>query len=177
VVEPPHQARLPSRIASQRPRTWFTPKHRAELWERRKRCQCVADIARVLERRNKSDVYRVFALNGGIVPLPRRKAPLSLRLTAAVFPERNGPLWKLSGAYLDKIALRLNQRPRKTLGWCCSDRLNSPPTFLNCVATVQHRQGSAAAHGGRYRGRSPAKAAATVAILAGENLAAKAATL
>jgi transposase, IS30 family len=61
-------------------RTWFTPKQRAELWERWKRGQWVADIARALERRNKSGVYRVLALNGGIAPLPRRRAPLSLRL-------------------------------------------------------------------------------------------------
>src|SRR5581483_3891332 len=34
-------------------RTWFTPKQRAELWERWKSGQCVADIARALERRNQ----------------------------------------------------------------------------------------------------------------------------
>jgi hypothetical protein len=39
-------------------RTWFTPKQKAELWERWKSGQCVADIARALERRNKSGVYR-----------------------------------------------------------------------------------------------------------------------
>jgi transposase len=38
-------------------RTWFTPKQRAELWERWKNGQCVADIARGLERRNKSGAY------------------------------------------------------------------------------------------------------------------------
>src|SRR5262245_60753456 len=31
-------------------RTWFSPKQRAELWERWKSGQCVADIARALER-------------------------------------------------------------------------------------------------------------------------------
>ena len=46
-------------------RTWFTPKQKAELWERWKSGQCVADIARALERRNKSGVYRILALNGG----------------------------------------------------------------------------------------------------------------
>jgi hypothetical protein len=39
-------------------RIWFTPQQRAELWERWKTGQCVADIARALERRNKSGVYR-----------------------------------------------------------------------------------------------------------------------
>ena len=61
-------------------RTWFTPKQRAELWERWKSGQCVADIARALRRRNKSGVYRILALNGGIAPAPRRRAPVALRL-------------------------------------------------------------------------------------------------
>jgi hypothetical protein len=61
-------------------RTWFTPKQRAELWERWKSGHCVTDIARALERRNKSGVYRVLALNGGIAPLPRRRAQQALRL-------------------------------------------------------------------------------------------------
>ena len=61
-------------------RTWFTPKQRAELWERWKSGQCVADIARALERRNKSGVYRVLAINGGIAPSPRRRAPGALKL-------------------------------------------------------------------------------------------------
>ena len=61
-------------------RTWFTPQQRAELWERWKSGQCVADIARALARRNKSGVYRVLALQGGIAPPPRRRAPRALRL-------------------------------------------------------------------------------------------------
>ena len=61
-----------------RPR--FTARQRAELWERWKSGQCVADIARGLERRNKSGVYRVLAVNGGIAPAPRRRAALALRL-------------------------------------------------------------------------------------------------
>src|SRR5262249_58338531 len=63
-------------------RTWFTPKQKAELWERWKSGQCVADIARALERRNKSGVYRVLAGNGGIAPAPRRRALVALRLEA-----------------------------------------------------------------------------------------------
>lgn len=61
-------------------RTWFTPKQRAELWERWRSGQCVADIARALARRNKSGVYRVLALHGGIAPTPRRRGPRALRL-------------------------------------------------------------------------------------------------
>jgi IS30 family transposase len=61
-------------------RTRFTPQQKAELWERWKSGQCVADIARALERRNKSGVYRVLALKGGIAPAPRRRASVALRL-------------------------------------------------------------------------------------------------
>ena len=60
-------------------RTWFTPRQRAELWERWRSGQCVADIARALERRNKSGVYRILALNGGIAPASRRRARVALR--------------------------------------------------------------------------------------------------
>jgi IS30 family transposase len=61
-------------------RTLFTPRQRAELWERWKNGQCVADIARSLGRRNKSGVYRILAVNGGIAPAPRQRAPVALRL-------------------------------------------------------------------------------------------------
>ena len=61
-------------------RVWFTPRQKAELCERWRSGQCIAAIARTLGRRNKSGVYRVLALNGGIIPTPRRRAPLALRL-------------------------------------------------------------------------------------------------
>ena len=61
-------------------RTRFTPNQKAELWDRWKNGQCVADIARGLERRNKSGVYRVLTLNGGIAPAERRRAPVALAL-------------------------------------------------------------------------------------------------
>src|SRR6516165_4614048 len=48
--------------------------------ERWKNGQCVADIARALARRNKSGVYRILALNGGIAPEPRRRAAGALSL-------------------------------------------------------------------------------------------------
>ena len=61
-------------------RIWFTPQQKAELWERWKNGQCIASIAGTLGRRNKSGVYRILALNGGIVPTPRRRGPVALRL-------------------------------------------------------------------------------------------------
>jgi IS30 family transposase len=61
-------------------RVRFTARQKAELWEHWKNGQCVADIARALGRRNKSGVYRILAHDGGIVPLPRRRAAGALRL-------------------------------------------------------------------------------------------------
>lgn len=60
-------------------RIWFTPKQKAELWGRWRAGQCVADIARALERRSKSGVQRILALNGGISPRVRRRAAGALR--------------------------------------------------------------------------------------------------
>jgi hypothetical protein len=64
-------------------RIWFTARQKAELWERWKSGQCVADIARSLGRRNKSGVYRILALDGGIAPNPRRRAVAALRLESS----------------------------------------------------------------------------------------------
>lgn len=61
-------------------RVWFTPQQKTELWERWRSGQSVADIARALGRRNKSGVYRVLVLDGGIAPNPRRRAASALRL-------------------------------------------------------------------------------------------------
>lgn len=61
-------------------RICFTPQQKAELWERWKSGQCISSIARTLGRRNKSGVYRILALNGGIVPEPRRRRQQVLRL-------------------------------------------------------------------------------------------------
>jgi hypothetical protein len=61
-------------------RVWFTPRQKAELWERWKSGQCIAAIARTLGRRNKSGVYRLLALNGGIIPTPRWRHVLEGRI-------------------------------------------------------------------------------------------------
>jgi IS30 family transposase len=58
----------------------FTARQKAELWERWRSGQCVADIARALGRRNKSGVYRILVGDGGIAPRPRRRAAGALRL-------------------------------------------------------------------------------------------------
>jgi hypothetical protein len=61
-------------------RIWFTPRQKAELWERWNHGQCVSEIARTPGGRNESGVYRILALNDGIIPAPRRRALVALRL-------------------------------------------------------------------------------------------------
>ena len=88
-----------------RPR--FTPKQKAELWERWRGGQCIADIARALERRNKSGVYRVLALNGGLTPAARRRAPMTLALEEREEISRG----IASGRSVRRIAARLGRAP------------------------------------------------------------------
>ena len=61
-------------------RILFTAKQKDELWERWKNGQSVLAISRALERRNKTGVQRIVALNGGIGPAPRRRAVAALKL-------------------------------------------------------------------------------------------------
>jgi len=58
----------------------FAGLQKAELWDRWKSGQSVADIARALGRRNKSGVYRILARDGGIAPPARRRAAGALKL-------------------------------------------------------------------------------------------------
>src|SRR6266852_2937460 len=88
-----------------RPR--FTPKQRAEVWDRWRDGQCIADIARALERRNKSGVYRVLALNGGISPAARRRAPIALALEEREEISRG----IAAGRSIRRIAARLGRAP------------------------------------------------------------------
>ena len=85
----------------------FTPKQKAELWDRWKSGQCIADIARALERRNKSGVYRLLALTGGIAPASRRRAPLALSLEEREEISRG----VAAGDSIRQIARRLGRCP------------------------------------------------------------------
>ena len=64
-------------------RILFTAKQKDELWERWKNGQSVLAISRALERRNKTGVQRIVALNGGIAPGPRRRAVAALKPRSA----------------------------------------------------------------------------------------------
>ena len=85
----------------------FTPKQRAELWARWKDGQCVADIARALDRRNKSGVYQILAAEGGIAPRARRRAALALRLEEREEISRG----IAAGCSIRAIAERLGRAP------------------------------------------------------------------
>src|SRR5258706_6120889 len=99
-------------------RTRFTPRQKADLWERWKSGQCVADIARALERRNKSGVYRVLALNGGIAPAARRRAPVTLRLEEREEISRG----IAAGRSLRRIAATLGPGPAQVSAERCRRR-------------------------------------------------------
>lgn len=71
-------------------RTRFTAQQKTELWERWRNGQCIADIARALDRRNKSGVYRVLALNGSITLAARRQAPVALALGSGQYYHHRG---------------------------------------------------------------------------------------
>ena len=112
-------------------RTWFTPRQKAELWERWRGGQCVADIARALDRRNKSGVYRVLALNGGISPAPRRRAAVALR-----FEEREEISRGIAaGRSIRRIAQGLKRSPStvsreiRRNGGCSAYRASQADTF------------------------------------------------
>ena len=58
----------------------FTAKQKDELWEHWKNGQSALAISRALERRNKTGVQRIVALNGGISPAPRCRAAAAWKL-------------------------------------------------------------------------------------------------
>src|SRR6516165_9426738 len=69
-------------------RILFTAKQKDELWGRWKNGQSVLAISRALERRNKTGVQRIVALNGGIAPAPRRRAVAAQKLALQWSPEQ-----------------------------------------------------------------------------------------
>jgi len=88
-------------------RVHFSASERAELWERWRGGQCVADIARALERRNKSGVYRILAADGGIWPRPRRRSTVALKLEEREEVSRG----IAAGDSIRQIARRLDRAP------------------------------------------------------------------
>jgi Helix-turn-helix domain len=112
-------------------RTWLTPKQKAELWVRWRSGQCVADIARALDRRNKSGIYRVLALNGGIAPAPQRRALVTPRLEEREKISRG----IAAGRPIRRIAQGLGRSPStlsreiRRNGGCSAYRASQADTF------------------------------------------------
>ncbi len=91
----------------ERARVRFSASERGELWERWRAGQCIADIARALERRNKSGVYRILAADGGITPRARQRAAAVLRLDEREEISRG----IAAGDSIRRIARRLARAP------------------------------------------------------------------
>ena len=60
----------------QRSRIWFTPRRSQRALEALEEWTVHCRDCEDARERNKSGVYRILALNGGIVPTPRRRAGL-----------------------------------------------------------------------------------------------------
>jgi IS30 family transposase len=88
-------------------RRWFSQEQKAELWERWKSGQSPLDIARALERKTKSGVYRILALTGGIAPVPRRRCRVALVLDEREEISRG----IAAGRSIRRIAARLGRSP------------------------------------------------------------------
>ncbi len=79
---------------------------RAELWERWKRGQSLSDIARAFGK-DPSSIHGVLASNGGIVPPPRRRAPVVLSLCEREEISRG----MAAGASMRKVASGIMRAP------------------------------------------------------------------
>ena len=62
-----------------RTRTYYSPKQKAEMWDRWKRGESLSSIGRAFNRESSS-VFSVFSPTGGIRPLPRKRSKLALTL-------------------------------------------------------------------------------------------------
>ena len=79
---------------------------RIDMWRRWKAGESLHEIGRVFGKGHGS-IRFLLTHRGGIVPAARRRSPRTLTLA-----ERED-----IQADLNKVALRLNQRPRQTLGF------------------------------------------------------------
>jgi hypothetical protein len=62
-----------------RTRTYYTPKQKAEMWDRWKRGESMSSIGRAFNRESSS-VFSVLSPTGGIQPLPRKRSRLALTM-------------------------------------------------------------------------------------------------
>ena len=62
-----------------RKRIYFTPKQKAEIWDRWQRGESMSSIGRLFDRESSS-IYPLLSRTGGIRPAPRTRSRLSLTL-------------------------------------------------------------------------------------------------
>ncbi len=89
-----------------RRRPGLSASQRADLWERWKRGQSLSDIARAFGK-DPSSIHGVLASHGGIVPSPRRRAPLALSLCEREEISRG----MAAGASMRKVASVIRRAP------------------------------------------------------------------
>jgi len=63
----------------QRPRIYFSPSQRQDIWDRWKRGESMSSIGRQFER-NSSSIYPILQASGGIMPPIRKRSSLALTL-------------------------------------------------------------------------------------------------
>jgi hypothetical protein len=97
-------------------RTGFSAAQKTEVWSRWKAGQSLHRIGRAFGKPHTS-IHCLLSHHGGIAPAARRRSLLALTLAQSE---------------LDKIATRLNQRPRKTLGF------QTPPSRLRASVAPTH---------------------------------------
>src|ERR1700680_1369842 len=87
-----------------------------DVWSRWKAGQSLHEIGRAFDK-PPSSIRSVLLPRGGIPPAARRRSRLALTLAEREDISRGTDLSVYSQAQLDQVSLRLNQRPRKTLGF------------------------------------------------------------
>ena len=129
-------------------RILFTAKQKDELWERWKNGQSVLAISRALERRNKTGVQRIVALNGGIAPAPRCRAVAALKLEEREEISRGIAAGRSSSARRRSASNSRRSQARDCIPASKSRSVPFPACFAAYIATSALRRRSS----GRFSG-------------------------
>ena len=91
---------------AQRPRIYYNPAQRAEIWDRWQRGESMSSIGRVFERESSS-IYNILERTGGIRPAVRKRSSISLTLQEREEISRG----IVSGLSIRSIASLLDRSP------------------------------------------------------------------
>ena len=89
-----------------RSRIYYSPKQKAEMWDRWKRGESLSSIGRSFNRESSS-VFGILSPTGGIQPIPRKRSSLALTLSEREEISRG----LVSGNSVREIAATLNRSP------------------------------------------------------------------